>query len=82
MRNKRVLQYRAGNFVDLGSPYGMGAVNNFLALDRDTLFVASSNGIFRWKSGLYWSGLTVQNGLPCENVHDIAEDTAGGARPI
>jgi ligand-binding sensor domain-containing protein/signal transduction histidine kinase len=75
MRN-RVLQYRAGNFVDLNSPSSMRDINNFLALDRDTLFVASSNGIFRWKSGS-WSSLTLQNGLPCENVHDIAEDTAG-----
>jgi ligand-binding sensor domain-containing protein len=58
-------------------PTGPRTGHTLLALDEDSLFVATDAGLYRWKNRK-WSGLTAKNGLPCEAVQDLVNDEDGG----
>jgi signal transduction histidine kinase/ligand-binding sensor domain-containing protein len=58
-------------------PTGPRTSRSLLAYGEDSLFVATSAGLYRWKDRK-WSELTTRNGLPCEEVQDLVNDEDGG----
>ena len=54
-------------------PTGPRTARVLLPGDDGSLFVGTDVGLYRW-SQRKWSGLTPNNGLPCEAVQDVAID--------
>jgi len=69
--------HNADTFDDVSLPTGPRTGQNLLAYDEESLFVATTAGLYRWKDKK-WSALTTKNGLPCENVQDLMNEEDGG----
>jgi PAS domain S-box-containing protein len=72
--------YRDGvakTMTTLKDRYGTSLAVHDIAIDsNDALLTSTNRGLFAW-NGHAWSGLGIQNGLPCDEIFTAIEDNHG-----
>ena len=76
--NNTIAHYRAGQLQLISLPEGktLTIVNYLHAESAQSVWVATSNGLFRWKDGQV-KDLGMKNGLPCSLIFSLLTDDFG-----
>lgn len=76
--DNKIAHYRAGQLqvLSLTQPENPVIVNGVLPESATSVWVATNNGLFRWKDGQV-KDLGIKNGLPCPLMYSVIKDNHG-----